>query len=157
MVEMKKIIFITCIAILSCSPGHKTEIVNAIGQDEYARLMTSSIDLFDQSSEGFRQYSDNYALVSLLIPEYIEVNQLSDEESRNLHWHMGQIHAFNGYEQEAIAEMKQSYAGGSITWKCYVDGSIAFLQQDNQMNIEILEKFVKYFDKSYMEAYSAEY
>ena len=83
---------------------------------------------------------------------------------------MKKIHAFNENNKAAITEMKQSYVGGSVTWKCYVDGSIAFLekdkaglekalltlqQQENQMNIEILGRFVKYFGESYAFAYSS--
>ena len=113
-------------------------------------------------------YSDDYHVVSLLIPEYITVNELSPEYSRNLHWHLGQIHGFNGETEAAISEMEQAYAGGPIYWKCYVDGSIAFLkrdkpalekamqtlrEQDNQMNLDVLERLFQYFDKSYPEAY----
>ena len=145
----------------------KSAIIKILGTGEYERLMGLSVHEFDQTSEGFRQYSGNYELVSLIIPEYIGVNGLSLRESRNLHWHMGQIHAFNGYSEDAIREMKQSFEGGTVTWSCYVNGTIAFLEKDkasllealvtlkeqeNQMNIEILERFLKYFDASYAEA-----
>ena len=157
---------------LSCQQGNKAKISEIIGEEEYTRLMALSLDGFDQSAEGFRQYSDNYELMCLLIPEYIVVNELPASHSRNLHWHLGQIHAFNDNYEAAITEMKQAFEGGSLTWACYINGSIAFLEkdkaalqealetlqkQDNQMNIEILEKFVKYFDRSYAEAYTAEY
>jgi len=67
--------------------------------------------------------------------------------------------------------MKQANSS-PIFWKCYVEGSIAFLEkdkpkllealellkkQDNQMNIEFLEKFLKYCDKPYKEVYSSDY
>ncbi|MDH3650758.1 MAG: hypothetical protein OEQ53_13825 [Saprospiraceae bacterium] len=163
--------FFLGLVFLHCTNADRAGIVEALGSDEYERLMHLSLDQFDQSSTGFRQYSDRYGLVSRLIPEYILVNNLSANESRNLHWHLGQMHAFDGTYGEAIQEMKQSYAGGSKTWECYVTGTIAFLEkdkasleealftlrkQDNQMNIEFLEKFVQYFDKPYKEAYNAE-
>ena len=156
----------------SATINHKEGILNLIDLEEYERLMSLSLDDFDQSGIGFRQHSGDYELVLLLIPQYIMINKLPDNYARNLHWHLGQIHAFNGYEADAISEMKQAYAGGTVYWECYVTGSIAFLEkdlptledalqrlreQDNQMNIEILEKFVKYFDKGYVEAYSAPY
>jgi hypothetical protein len=160
------------LSILGCGQKYRSKIVEEIGSEEYTRIMNLSLDDFDQSSEGFRQYSGNYELTCLLIPEYISVNKLSAGQSRNLHWHLGQVHAFNNNYEDAISEMKQSYTGGSLTWASYVTGTIAFLEKDeaalkealrvlgeqeNQMNIEILEKFVKYFDKSYAEAYSTEY
>ena len=160
------------ISFSACTPSAKTKIVDLVGQEEYDRLINLSLDDFDQSSEGFRKHYANYELLSLIIPEYIQVNKIADNQARNLHWHLGQIHAFNDNYEAAITEMKQSYAGGPIYWKCYVDGSIAFLekdkpalekalstlrQQDNQMNIEFLEKFLKYFDQSYAEAYNASY
>lgn len=157
-------------SIWSCEKSNQEKIIELTGQEEYNRLMNLSMDDFDQSGIGFRQHSDNYELTEMLIPEYIAVNKLDDKMSRNLHWHLGQIHAFNENYKKAIAEMKQSYAGGPKYWECYVTGSIAFLErdkpkleealrvlweQDNQMNVEILEKFVKYFDQSYAEAYSS--
>jgi len=158
--------------IYGCAAGHKAEIVKVLGEEEYTRLMGLTLDDFDQSYDGFRQYSDDYELVSMLIPEYISENRLTAIQSRNLHWHLGQIHAFNQNYQDAVREMKQSYEGGSTTWRCYVDGSIAFLERDrvalqralntlseqeNQMNLEVLEKLLKYFDRSYLEAYSQPY
>jgi len=152
--------------------GDRTAEIKAIlGVDEYAALMQLSLDEFDQTPAGFRQYTGNYELVRLVIPEYIAVNELDDRQSRNLHWHLGQIHAFNKHPKEAIAEMKQSYEGGSVTWASYVKGSIAFLEKDmeslkaalatleaqeNQMNIQFLRKFIVHFNKSYSEAYNVE-
>lgn len=156
----------------ACVQENKAEIIKILGSEEYVRLMKLSLDEFDQSAEGFRPYSGNYELICLLIPEYINVNELSAGHSRNLYWHLGQIHAFNNNYENAITEMKQSYEGGSLTWASYVSGTIAFLEKDktsllealktlgeqeNQMNIEILEKFVKYFGESYSEAYNAPY
>ena len=65
--------------------------------------------------------------------------------------------------------MNLAYEGGSLTWQSYVKGTIAFLERDkstleesirtiaeqeNQMNIEILEKLLKYYDRPYAEAYN---
>ena len=146
--------------------------VNSVGEEEYDRLMNLSMDDFDQSPDGFRKHSADYDLIKYLIPEYIEFNALSKGESRNLHWHLGQMYAINNNSDAAIEEMKQSYVDGSKTWECYVNGTIAFLQKDkaalmeslealsqqeNQMNIEFLEKFVTNFEASYKEAYKANY
>jgi hypothetical protein len=170
-----RLVVIAMLTLLSmstwgCATTRKTALLETLGEGEYSRLMELSLDDFDQSSAGFRPYSGDYELVRALIPEYIQVNRLSSAQSRNLHWHLGQIHAFNGDYKSAIAEMKQSYEGGSISWASYVRGSIAFLERDktalqdalntlaeqeNQMNLEILENFVKYFGRSYSEAYNA--
>lgn len=168
---------ILLIAINSCGRSeknsntltdYKSAIEKLIGATEYTRLMSLSLNEFDQSNIGFRQYSENYELLRLIIPEYIATKELSQNEKGRLHWHLGQIHAFNDNTEQAIKEMKRANSS-PLFWKCYVDGSIAFLEkdklklvealellkkQDNQMNIEFLEKFVKYFDKSYKEAYS---
>ena len=143
-------------------------ISDEIGIDEYQRLMSLSLHDFDQTSSGFRSYSDNYNLVSLIIPEYIEANNLSDGQARNINWHLGQIHAFNGSSEVAIDRMKKSLTGGSPAWKYYVIGSIAFLEKDRETlqtcimemqklydppNIEILERFLENFEKDYREAY----
>ena len=169
------VIFSSCLYSqqnITTNPDNREKIEEIIGGKEYTRLMQLSLDDFDQSYTGFRQYSDNYELICLLIPEYIRVNQLSAHQTTNLHWHLGQMHAFNDNIEEAISEMQQGdWESSPIYWKCYVNGSIAFLnkdkpkllealetlrQQENQMNIEFLEKFVKYFDRPYSEAYSAD-
>lgn len=149
----------------------KTAIIEIIGEEEYNRQMALSLDGFDQSAEGFRMHSGNYELICLLIPEYIEINKLNIYEAANLHWHLGQIHAFNDQIKAAIAEMeKSSPEGYPLFWQCYVDGSIAFLnhdkekliqaletlkKQENQMNLDVLEKLLHHFDKPYWEAYNS--
>jgi hypothetical protein len=158
--------------IVSCvhAQTYKPEIITYIGEKEYAVQMKLSLDDFDQSDQGFRKYSANYELICLLIPEYIEVNDLSGFEAGNLHWHLGQMHAFHDNVEEAITEMELSYLEGMpIFWKCYVDGSVAFLQrdkakllsafellkkQDNQMNLDVLERLIANYEESYWEAYN---
>ena len=169
--KYQKVFSLLVLMAFSCDGDDKNKLLEILGVEKHDQLMKLSLDEFDQSPFGFRKYAGDYDLVQLLIPEYIRTNQLSEQKSRNLHWHLGQIHAFNENYQKAIRQMEQSYAGGSDTWKCYVDGSIAFLkedkgalmdavgalsQQDNQMNLEFLEKFVKYFDLTYTEAYNAD-
>ena len=164
------LLFLMSFIIFSCTKESKGLILEHLNEEEYNRLMSMPSFDFDQSAEGFRKYSSNYELTCLLVPEFIKVNQLTDREAGNLHWHLGQIHAFKGNKEAAISEMNQSYRGDFATWDSYVKGSIAFLEKDkaslqealdtlrnqeNQMNIEFLEKFVTHFNKSYAEAYSA--
>ncbi len=164
------LVFLSSLVMFSCSKENKDLILEHLNEEEYNRLMSMPSFDFDQSADGFRKYSNNYELTCLLVPEFIKVNKLSDREAGNLHWHLGQIHAFKGEKDAAISEMKQSYRGDFVTWDSYVKGSIAFLEndkaslqealdtlrnQENQMNIEFLEKFITHFDKSYAEAYSA--
>ena len=83
------------LVILLCSvcavwgAGDATAEIKAIlGEDQYSTLMQLSLDEFDQTAAGFRQYTGNYELVRLVIPEYIAVNELDARQSRNLHWHL---------------------------------------------------------------------
>ena len=162
--------FYACSQSQNKTASHKDAIVELVGEEEYQRIMILSMDDFDQSNIGFRAHSNNYELTSMLIPEYIRTNEISEPVAANLHWHLGQIHAFNNNIEAAIFEMKQSSLDAKpIYWNCYVDGSVAFLErdkeelisqlellraQDNQMNIVFLEKFVKYWDLPYWEAYN---
>lgn len=163
-------LIVLCISSCSFGQSYKSEIIKFIGEEEYKIQMNLTLDDFDQSDIGFRKYSDNYELICLLIPAYIEENKLTGFEAGNLHWHLGQMHAFSDNREAAIEEMKLSYLEGMpIFWKCYVDGSIAFLKkdkqkllaayellknQDNQMNMDVLERLIENFDKSYWNAYN---
>jgi len=157
---------------VGCADGRRAGIVEKLGEEGYYRLMQLSLEDFDQSSTGFRSHSGDYDLICLLIPEYIEVNGLPEAQSRNLRWHLGQIHAFNDNNKDAVAEMEKSYAGGSESWKSYVRGTIAFLEgdkpalkqaletlaeQEYQMNIDVLERLLEHFDGSYFDAYNGLY
>ncbi len=161
-------VYLFTLITLSCAQEkNKEKITTILNTEEYTRLMTMTPYDFDQAEDGFRKHWRNYELIRLLIPEYIEVNQLSANESGNLHWHLGQMHASNDNTEEAIAEMKLSYRGDHVTWDSYVKGTIAFLEKDrtsllqaldtlrkqeNQMNIQILENMIKNFGKTYKEA-----
>ena len=101
------LIFFACFSDKS-KPSYKLKIIEIVGQDEYDRLMALDLDGFDQSAEGFRLHSDDYNLTSMLIPEYINVRQLTEKAAANLHWHMGQIHAINDNYSQAVSEMKLS-------------------------------------------------
>ena len=155
---------------LKSAVSYKNKLEAIIGVEEYQRLMSLDLDGFDQSSEGFRKYSDNYSLTQYLIPEYITVNSLSIHEATNLHWHLGQIHAINDNYPDAIKEMELSRLEDSpVYWKCYVDGSIAFLERDKAkleanierlgqqaetMNIEVLYRLDENWESDYSSAYN---
>ncbi len=65
------LLFASTILLSSCQQSKKDYIIEQIGESEYQRLMSLNMDDFDQSYEGFRQYGDNYELVSAIIPEYV--------------------------------------------------------------------------------------
>jgi hypothetical protein len=46
--------------LISCDQGYKSDILHEIGTSEYNRLMSLSLDDFDQSSSRFRPYTGNY-------------------------------------------------------------------------------------------------
>ena len=161
--------FSTIILLVSCGPSPKDLIIKNIGVEEYQRLMEMNPNDFDQSPDGLRKYSGDHSLVEMIVHQYLDVNDLSGSRARNIHWHLGQIHAFNGNYEAAISEMKLSYDGGTVSWECYVSGTIAFLERDktklqeaydslynqnNIMNIEVLDRLIQNFDLSYKDAYS---
>ncbi len=149
----------------------QTEIlIKELGSRKYNKLMQLTLDEFDQSNKGFRKYSGQYELLCLIVPEYIAVNKLNEYQAVNLHWHLGQFHAYNLETDLAIAEMEQSNLPKMpVYWRCYVEGSIAFLKRDkagleaalnqlktldNQMNRDVLERLLDQFDNSYWSAYN---
>ncbi len=157
------ILFQSCIH----KSNRKDKIIEMVGMKEYTRIMNMSAIDFDQSEDGFRKHWRNYDLIRLIIPEFIEVNQVPEDETKLMHWHLGQMHASNDHTAEAIAEMKLSYNGNNITWDSYVKGTIAFLEKDkpallesitalrnqeNKMNIQILEHMLDHFEMSYKDA-----
>lgn len=157
------IVFTNC----NSTSNNKTVIIDIVGSEEYNRLMSMPSFDFDQSEDGFRKHWRNYDLIKLVIPEYIKVNKVPDEETKLMHWHLGQMHASNDQVQDALSEMKLSFRGNDKTWDSYVKGTIAFIEkdktslnnaidtlksQDNQMNLQILEHMLKHFGKSYKEA-----
>ncbi len=150
---------------------NKVILIEKLGEDEYQHLIEMSQDDFDQGPDGWRKYSEDYSIVRYLIAEYMEINKLPEYETTMLTWHLGQIHAIHGNYQEAVVEMEKCISNKMGTgWNAYARGTIAFLQKDrkelqenlwileaqyNQVNIEFLDKFMKYFDSTYAFAYFA--
>ncbi len=141
---------------------------------------------FDQSENGWRSLIGNTPeeQIANLILDYIKTNsnKFSDETPPIdlLYFHAGQSFAYAGtkYYKQAIQYFKKSYKPGKEFWNAYVNGTIAFLQQnkdevDKQIkfiqdsavaeqnkrggNIKILKNFSKYLEQGitdYEKAYS---
>jgi hypothetical protein len=71
-------------------------------------MMKLSTNEFDQTDVGWRKYSEYCPEVVNLMKEYLAINAVPFNQARNIHWHMGQIQAFNNDYKLAIANMKLS-------------------------------------------------
>ena len=98
-----------------------------------------------------------------------------DGEMTMLYWHEGQVRAFNGETESAIALFEKSLrppAKNFMGWNDYVSGSIAFLKKDraaldeatakmkrwgnSNLNYKVLDRLQNCFEKPYSKSYSAE-
>ena len=92
---------------------------------------------FDQNpAEGWRKV-DSAPGCHLAAADLIETyRQEHPSHSRNLYWHEGQLRAFAGENEDAIALMENSRAPAMedlIGWNSYIDATIAFLEKNKQL------------------------
>jgi hypothetical protein len=133
---------------------------------------------FDQThGKGWRVLTDQkcHLEAAQLIERYIEKNAATES---SLVWHIAQARALAGKYKSAIKFARKSLATpekaaqNKLRWNDYVLGTVAFLERDkdelikrrdileaeknthfgNEMNLKILDSFVRYFDKSYQYA-----
>ena len=127
---------------------------------------------FDQTpNDGWRQYNEDFDLQILLISDYIEKNNATQN---SLRWHLGQINGMNNDYENAIISFKKCYLEVKDddpyqkAWNYYVAGTTAFMEKDQAklevyidslqnndetMNIEVLIRLKENFEKSYRDAY----
>jgi hypothetical protein len=122
---------------------------------------------FDQSAKGWRSLPEKEQ--SGVINGYIRKNKenLALPHQANLYWHLGQAHALQGNEKEAVRYMRKSKIDDDKHWNNYADATIAFINKDeglfrhhsaganfdHQPNRETLDRLGKNFGKSYRDAY----
>jgi hypothetical protein len=154
-----------------------------IAPEEQQKLLALDYKGFDQNLHGgWRKYDqlNCYASAASLIDGYIAQNssKLLEYQRTGMTWHAGQMYAFAGQSELAVARFKKSYnrnvaPDDTFKWNAYVKGTIAFLEQDmksliqardemaavsadqRSKNFAILESFVRCFDKTYSEAYDS--
>lgn len=141
-------------------------------QAQFDKLMSMSLNDFDQTEEGWRQYKENIPLMIHLVKNYIQRNNVNDA---TLNWHLGQLYALNNENEKAVVEMAKTLRPLSDeevelnkSWNYYVLGTIAFLKNDSRtlssyidslannpitMNIEVLRRLQVNIGKSYKNSY----
>ena len=104
-------------------------------------MLASDVETFDQSFEhGWRSIANKEGCriaAANLIAEYRLVRtDLADSRRKFLLiWHEGQLRAFEGQTDQAIALFEQTYRGPperrtESTWDLYVHATVAFLEKD---------------------------
>lgn len=127
-----------------------------------------------------------YSEAAELIVSYLETKTtLEDQDREMLSFHAGQMFAFDNNELSAIAFFQQSFSAMKNlppeyqiypdSWNAYVNATIAFLEQDRTaleayrttvakgpkldgkiMNLDVVNRLLANFGKSYREAYYGE-
>ncbi len=155
----------------ACDTGRRS-VINRIPREQYDELMHADIRTFDQTpGEGWRQFHDDPELQIRLIRDYMKKYPGSEAWLR---WHLGQLYGISDDYRRAIALFERcsfddsALSAHQIAWNHYVKGTIAFMRRDSvlldryidslqhhevTMNIEVLERLRKNFDKAYKDAY----
>lgn len=155
----------------------------AITPQERAEFLALGYREFDQRpGEGWRGLAGGpderlacALTVAELIDEYARTNaeKLTHFNLRILSWHAGQFYGFadrtNLARDRFIASMNPDEAEDAPPWNAYVRATVAFLDGDldeiqrqravivateSQMNLEVVDRLIAGFGKSYAEAYS---
>lgn len=174
---MKTIIVSLILSLIYFTVANATECI--ISSDDENKLLAMSFDQFDQSKEGWRQFSACYQQTSTLIDRYTNQNEITLEawQKRILLWHAGQLYAFNNnYEmarQRFLSAVDPTESANSpIRWNDYVYATIAFIDKDlnklmyyreeiarspewngEKVNLKVVDSLIKNFDKPYSAAY----
>jgi len=131
---------------------------------------------FDQTATGWRKLTSNKDTTSEDRLAAAKLCRLYFERRKDVPtsklaivaFHAGQNFAFANRSKEALAVFEKSFQQNKPDWNAYVKGTIAFLNQDRselirqrailaripgQMNLEVLDRLIKNFDKPYAIAY----
>ena len=105
---------------------------------------------FDQTEHGWRSLDTNEAVK--IIGLYIRSNtQLLPNDKAILYFHAGQIYAEMGDYKTAIEQLELSKQSPKdwveIAWNAYVDGTIAFLNNDTEALLKEKAILERYKDK----------
>lgn len=140
--------------------------------------MALTYEEFDQTMDsGFRILGAKgcHEEAADLIEEYIRVNSA---EQRSLRWHIAQLRAMHGANEEAARYAKSSllehedFSERALRWNDYVLATIAFLEGDreslirhrdnvaegvgehsgNELNLKLLDALIENFDSDYATA-----
>ncbi len=130
---------------------------------------------FDQKPNGWRSLRNSdgtldYNATAKLLDTYYEQKKGVPESQRTLlAFHAGQNYGFAKQTEEAISRFRKSFQNDQPDWNAYVEATIAFLKNDKdallkareklavmpgQMNLNVIDRLVRNFGRSYFEAYS---
>ncbi len=149
---------------------------------EFRALMKLDYISFDQTlpNGGWRGIQDSFEAAKVLDAYNLQNSDvMSESEVRVIFWHAGQSYAMADITEVAIARFQSAYnpkesSADTFKWNAYVRGSIAFLKRDRKTlqaardemyaadpsdenrNRVVLDAFLRCFNKTYREAYSAD-
>ena len=167
------------LGLAACSrPNHNT---SASGKNILPENLELDYDTFDQQTgQGWRKIAEEgkYREAAELIDVYErEKEGLENWQKITLRFHAGQLYAFANMYELAITRFKSSLyekepPNHPVRWNAYVNATIAFLEKDKEKlmecreeiakgpkfkgkipNLEVVDKFIKYFDEPYSVAY----
>jgi len=138
-------------------------------------------EAFDQTRDGgWRKIAKagEYLKAARSIEDYAKRRaDLRSWQRINLSFHAGQLYAFAGDNETAIKRFSDAMNANEakdspIRWNAYVDATIAFLKKDRERilerrheiacgpnldgeipNLDVVDRLIEGFDKSYAEAY----
>jgi hypothetical protein len=147
-------------------------------EEKWLRL---SFDEFDQTMDGGWRtvaHEGNYRAAARMIERYLErYPDLEAGQQRILHFHAGQMLAFEGDYPSAIRHLNCSYedperSDSPVRWNDYVHATIAFLENDRPSllryresiasgpmfegripNLHVADRLIEKFGEPYSKAY----
>lgn len=152
----------------------------AIDDQDRADLLALGYEDFDQNpGTGWRALVDEtlscVASVAGLIDAYAEANadDLTRGNLRILSWHAGQLYGLAGdaalARERFMSSINPDETADMPAWNAYVRASVAFLDGDmeeltrqrtaiaqspGQMNLDVVDRLIAGFGRSYLEAYT---
>lgn len=131
-------------AALSLLSAERQDALARCGVDaaEVERLLALDWESFDQDHTpgGWRAIAgpDCYGAAAAMIELYLLASTMQPDahDSSSLRWHAGQMRAFAGDTEQAVALFRGAYDSPEIVaesgagWNAYVDATIAFLESD---------------------------
>ncbi len=176
----KKFVFILLVSF--CVGQHLCS--SQFTSQQAEELLTLSWEDFDQTpGKGWRAYADagDFLNAAHLIKQYLQkYEDLEESSERILHWHAGQMYAMSGdyssakHYFQASLDPQEDLTKATLCWNDYVWATLAFLDKDREklekhrnviaygpayngkkLNLDIVDKFLQHFNKTYREAYTA--
>jgi hypothetical protein len=132
----KRILTVLLASVLAvpCGAAPQQQTAHAACDVDRARLLALDETQFDQDeSGGWRTLAARPGCDLAAADLLRDYRQLHRNEAGIMYWHEGQLRAFAGQPQEAIALMERSRKPGAADragWNPYVDATIAFLRKD---------------------------